>query len=525
MSEEKCSCGREAEIEGKWCTLHAPIEKKNPEDFWVKFKTYFENALEEYEKAGNKSSILLDCSYFVFPPFGQWRFPKEIPFHIVFTNAVFYGDAEFAGIDFKGQALFVETQFRPCPESLLIKSYTQQDLSGYPGFADFKDSLFSLKANFADSKFFCVADFRKGGFLAEANFKGAEFYEKADFGSRVFEGKADFNFAEFEKCVYFSGSSFTRMAVFGRAIFKGETHFSELEFKSNGVFAGAEFYGNVYLELIVKEFERDSNGNIVKNEVAAKKIKDAEACVTLAYCHFFDKARVFTYKTSVRKWRFDGTSLIKDPGIFGFEETIWKTKGDNRKTLYDEELIGEGKITYERVGEIYRLLRQNFESRLAFDQASDFHIGQMEMLLADPVFPDSKKFFLRLYRLLSNFGEDPWRPLLWLIVVWYFGFLSLTTVTVTNTVPGLEEIINGDFVMPWGYVLNNVPTTLQDLITAIIGPFKIAWGNIGVAFKNFIVFPQRQAPAIYFVINTLQKLAGGTLITFAILALRRAFRR
>jgi len=493
MDGKNCWCGRDAETKEGDCIFHASIDKKKPKDFWERFEIYFEETLEEYEEAETKAVILFDCSYFVFPPFGEWKFPKEIPFHIVFTNAVFYGDAEFAGIEFKGQALFVETQFHPCPEFLLIKMYTTMGTFEYPGFANFSGSLFSLKANFADSKFFCVADFRKGRFLAEVNFRGAEFHENADFKLRVFEGETNFNFAEFERGVYFNGSSFTKKVEFGKAVFKRETFFSGSEFRNKGVFAGTEFYDYIYLEQVVKEFERDADGNIVKVGGGSKKVKDGEACIDFVYNRFFDKAKVYTYKTSVRKWRFEGTYAIKDPGIFGFEETVWKTEGDKRKTVYEEELIGSEDITYERVGEIYRLLRLNFESRLAYEKASDFHVGQMEMLLLDSDVPLSKKVFLLAYRLISNYGESVLLPLFWLI---YFAAI---------------------FACFWSY-LGFYPEVggpkCYDFYAAILH-----------TMKTYFTLPSGDVPVTEFLMGIAQRLVGGTFITFAILALKRAFKR
>jgi len=525
MGGKNCWCGRDAETKEGDCIFHAPIDKKKPKDFWERFKTYFEETIKEYEEAENKAVILFDCSYFVFPPFGEWRFPKEIPFHITFTNAVFYGDAEFAGLEFKGQVVFVATEFRRCPEFLLIKMYTTMGTLEYPGFANFNEAVFSSIANFAGSKFYCVAKFQRGAFLSEANFNGAEFYEEADFAQRVFEEDANFNNAAFTGDTFFVNTLYKRNAGFRRAKFKGETYFSESEFRQRGFFIGIECFNYLFFDRSVNSYARDAKNEVIRDDENNKVILDPEAEIELTYCHFYDKSEVYAYKTSVRKWRFTGTTAIKNPEIFGFEETIWKTEGDERKTVHEEDLIGEEEITCERVGEIYRLLRLNFESRLAFDQASDFHIGQMEMLLADPGFRDSKKFFLRLYRLLSNFGESPYRPLAWLLVVWYFGFLALTAVTLTNTISGIEDVINDNYVMPWEYASINVPATSEAFLASSIATLKLFWGNICLAFKNFIVFPGREDPTICFIINTIQKLAGGTLITFAILALRRAFRR
>ncbi len=518
MSGKNCWCGRDAETKEGDCIFHAPIDKKKPKDFWERFKTYFEETLKEYEEAENKAVILFDCSYFVFPPFGEWRFPKEIPFHITFTNAVFYGDAEFAGLEFTGQVVFVATEFRRCPEFLLIKMYTTMGTLEYPGFADFSESLFSLKANFADSKFFCVADFRKGRFLAEANFRGAEFHEEADFRGNFFGGKAIFSNAKFLGETRFTTAVFKEATLFHRATFKGETYFSEAEFRRRGLFIGIECFNYLFLDRVVNNYARDAKSEFIRDEENNIKIIIPEAEIDLTYCHFYDKSEVYTYKTSVRKWRFTGTTAIKNPGIFGFEETIWKTEGDKRKTVREEDLIGEEEMTYERVGEIYRLIRQNFESRLAFEQASDFHVGQMEMLLADPRFPDSKKFFLRIYKYVSNYGEDVIRPLGWLLTLWYVSFVMLTIVSFANEIAGISDLIKGNFIYPWEYISIKLPIDNLE-------PIKFLWGKFWSAFKNFITLPPREAPAIDFLINTAQKLTGGALLTFAILALRRAFRR
>jgi uncharacterized protein YjbI with pentapeptide repeats len=508
MSERRCSCGREAEIEGRYCIFHAPINKKKPKDFWVRFKTYFEENLEEYKKAENKAAFIFNCAYFVFPPFGEWRFPKEIPFNITFTNAVFYGDAEFTGLEFKGQVVFVATEFRRCPEFLLIKMYTTMGTLEYPGFANFNEAVFSSIANFAGSKFYCVAKFHKGEFLSDAVFNSVEFHEEADFHGNFFGEKAMFSEALFLGETRFTTAVFKEDAYFQRATFKGETYFSESEFRQRGLFIGIECFNYLFFDRVVNTYARDANNEFIRDVENNKKIIVPEAEIELTYCHFYDKSEVYTYKTPVRKWRFIGTTAIKNPEIFGFEETVWKTEGDKRKTVYEEDLIGEEEITYERVGEMYRLLRRNFESNLAYEAASDFHIGEMEMLLAGNVLTKPKLFFLRWYKRLSNFGESVGRPLIWFGGLW----LLFAVIWSLKGFPYNGGSVNFDLTWPW-------------LISPDLEMAKDVGRSLLYSFKTFLTVPNLKEGVVSQTLGAVQRLAGVSVITLFILALRRAFRR
>lgn len=328
MSGKNCWCGRDAETKEGYCIFHAPIDKKKTKDFWERFKTYFEETLEEYGEAENKAVILFDCSYFVFPPFGEWKFPREIPFHITFVNALFYGDADFAGTEFKGQAVFVATQFHPCPEFLLLKGYPQQDLSEYPGYANFNESVFSSRATFAGSKFYCVAKFQKGGFLSDAIFNSVEFHEEVDFARRVFEGEAKFVDAKFYGETFFVASVFKGKSNFSAATINGATYFSESEFRVEGLFNGIECFNYVFFDRLVNEYERDGKGKFIKDKDNNKIPKTPAAEILLLHGHFYEKAKVYLPHTLLKSGPSSALARLRIPRY----STSFKPNGERKAT-------------------------------------------------------------------------------------------------------------------------------------------------------------------------------------------------
>lgn len=94
------------------------------------------------------------------------------------------------------------------------------------------------------------------------------------------------------------------------------------------------------------------------------------------------------------------------------------------------------KVNYEEVLYLYRALRMNYEGRLQFHEAGDFHIGEMETrrlaLLQDKsqniVIRLFKYFFMWLYKMLSGYGERYLRAAgSFFVIVAVFAILFMAT--------------------------------------------------------------------------------------------------
>ncbi|GAH52263.1 unnamed protein product, partial [marine sediment metagenome] len=179
-----------------------------------------------------------------------------------------------------------------------------------------------------------------------------------------------------------------------------------------------------------------------------------------------------------------------------------------RKQTRDEELLEDGEVTYEDCAEVYRLIRFNYESRLAYEQASDFHVGQMEIMLKSLANDNPKKWFLRLYKYVSNFGESVGRPLIWFGGLW----LLFSLFWAFNGFPYNGGYVDFDLAWPW-------------LMSPDVEMAKDIGRSVLYSLKTFLTLPDLKEGVVSQTIGAVQRLAGASVITLFILALRRAFRR
>jgi hypothetical protein len=119
--------------------------------------------------------------------------------------------------------------------------------------------------------------------------------------------------------------------------------------------------------------------------------------------------------TSSVRWR----TRENNRGIAVFEETI------PLKGYFGEELERNGQRDFRAVAQIYQKLKLNYDSRLDYWTANEFHFGEMEMKrLAAPT--DGKLLWLRrwlhrnlslvaLYRYASDYGNSYLKPVSWML--------------------------------------------------------------------------------------------------------------
>lgn len=95
-----------------------------------------------------------------------------------------------------------------------------------------------------------------------------------------------------------------------------------------------------------------------------------------------------------------------------FHNVKWlKKKGSfiNRTTIVDEETLDEY-ANYQDVSRIYNQLRKNYESKLLFNEASRFFVGEMEAIRKSLLKEDDIKSKLAsigyfVYKWLALYGE------------------------------------------------------------------------------------------------------------------------
>jgi hypothetical protein len=98
-----------------------------------------------------------------------------------------------------------------------------------------------------------------------------------------------------------------------------------------------------------------------------------------------------------------------------------------RYMIIDEALLGKSKnTTYEEVSKIYNQLRKNYESKLLFNEASNFFIGEMEAIRKSLWNAGTRREKMAsipyfIYKALALYGESYFLPL----VIWTPALIGL----------------------------------------------------------------------------------------------------
>jgi|GEM_PF-1381055 len=452
-----------AEEEIDCCIFHALMETKNEhlDKFWADFEDLFAQAEERIESAETeeeKKNVWLECYGFVFPDTGERFKERKFPFLVNMMHARFSGDANFLNARFSDEAFFQRVTF---------EGNTYFQVVQFSGDVDFCLAQFSKDAYFQVTQFSGTADFQCARFLGDADFLNVQFKEKVTFQSAFVTGKVQFDETEFLKEADFRSISTDKRGLGGRELGPGKLHFDDVYFH-------------------VPERVPVSGKATVNKELL---------------------------KTDLSRWSFRGTNI---EGV-RFVEPCWPDEKERkgRKRTLDEERAEKGKISWAEAGEVYRKLRKNFEDNLAYEAASDFHVGQMECRLKDA----NRKLWDRgltlAYKLVSGYGENIGRPFLWLIGFFTF-FTGLFLITGFPAADGsgvdwawgFKGFLSHEW---WGQLWQGISFTLRSSVS-----FAVPRYTEGVDAKVGATLP-----ALMF----FWKVFAVTIVTFFVLALRRRFRR
>lgn len=176
----------------------------------------------------------------------------------------------------------------------------------------------------------------------------------------------------------------------------------------------------------------DNGSNIQYKFIAEKENENIKI-----YRDFVDIPITFAFATFRKRVRFVGTlnkaalSLLElgsvsfkgvDLSNTEFHNVNWLKEKESflitRNAIVDEKLMGKD-TSYEDVAKIYNQLRKNYESRLLFNEASHFFVGEMEAIRKSNLKGKSrtKKLYSLghlIYKYLALYGESAFLPL----VVW-----------------------------------------------------------------------------------------------------------
>lgn len=416
-----------------YCIFHAPMEAKkdNIDEFWEMFETHFEKTIKEFQSTAEEEDrrAFLDCCGFVFPATNDRLIGREFPYNVYLAYAIFEGEVSFGNADFLGavnlyNAVFkdkVSFNFTKFYSTLvlddatfkkvtffhtLFDGYVFMDNIEFEDEVNFQINTFKDIVTFSNTSFNKPVEFRQVEFESETMFNSSKFYDKTEFSNVNFKNDTNLHFAEFHKSSKFSDVSFS-----GEADFAYSKVFKKLEFE------GTEFAKKTNFRNL-RTFFRDIEG---------KTYGPGHVLIRNVYFHRPDRVLIGGPETALKRWSFAGSRVdkvvfvketwpLKKPFIYRFVKWLPPSlKPRGRKAVLDEMIAKKGEITWQEAEEVYRNLRLNYENRLAYETAGDFHYGQMECRRRDK---KNRRWWDRwltlLYRIFFSYGESISKPLIWL---------------------------------------------------------------------------------------------------------------
>ena len=483
------------------CLMHSKDPNKGAgelfEAFWQEFEVILEAA------GGNEAH------------FEGFSFPKldlvERRFEAIcwFERAIFTQDALFTGATFTRNANF--------------------DFATFTQNASFRDATFTQGANFIGATFTRDAHFSSATFTQNANFGGATFTQDSNFTRATFTQGANFSDAAFAQDAFFTYATFTQDASFIGATFAQDANFRDATFTENADFEETGFSGTASWQdcrfLKGATFRRTTFAPQLAGMPSAvfalaslsypRKIIFDDVDLSRALFHNCDVSEVW-FTSSVR-WAKRGSH-----GVGVFEESI--------PLEHATGLQRDGERDYRAIAQICQQLKKNYDSRLDYWTANEFHFGEMEMKrLVTPT--EGSLLWLRRwmhpwlsltawYRYASDYGNSYRRPMLWFLAV-------LLLFAVLFPLPGV------------GLRRSGANNTVEETYSSVWRPGSSAKQNlqgesklvgksmlVAVDMATFQRNPE-YAPAYPWgrVLAIAETLLTSTLFALFLLAIRRQFRR
>jgi hypothetical protein len=195
----------------------------------------------------------------------------------------------------------------------------------------------------------------------------------------------------------------------------------------------------------------------------------------------------------------------------------------NRTTIADEETLDEYR-NYQDVSAIYNQLRKNYESKLLFNEASNFFVGEMEAIRKSHLngSPRQKMASMAysIYKGLSLYGESYFLPLVvWtpivigIFVAWRFMTGQCSVESITDTSQILSNLTS---------ILSNLTSTKMAVATSHATAPKCGPLDPFIdSFAAYFQFPRSSTNPI----DTIERILSIPILGTAFIAVRRKFER
>jgi uncharacterized protein YjbI with pentapeptide repeats len=475
-----------------------------------------------------------ECSFY------QTTFDEKTWLH---KGTVFKGEAVFSSANFNGPAT-IEASFEGVAEFEGTTFEKETDLSGtvfsnqtrwkkavIKGNCEFYGTIFKQIAVF-EMTFEGTADFEGAEFEAEANFSNARFkkavnlhtlFKRSLFLDTIFEQEVDFSHAIFVEEAAFTKTKFLGNADFTGVTFNGETTFAFPEFRKLAIFVGTRFQGR--LSFSGPSFRADDT---------------LEPGPVFSLARFSDESNARFYRTDLSHALFHNC----DVDNVTFSSVVWRKRPETKKLMAFEEVIPledgqvsalrleDGSRDYGLIAQLYQRLKKNYDDRLDYWAADDFHYGEMEMQrLAVPTLGPLlglRQFYHRhlslaaWYRRGSSYGNSYVRPAGWLLFVLVL-FAALFPLT------GLQRVAaNPAAAVPAPLTYRSVWPARSPLHDKVWAEMKLL-GRSELASVDTASFQKSSEYVPTYpwgrVLAIAEMLLTATLLALFLLAIRRQFRR
>lgn len=293
----------------------------------------------KYTIYNNDQSKALMCVGFHIP--GELNFDLLTPEILIYTEEKKKSDPNFNPKKFIDSAYFTRAEFH---QKVTFKDFK------FHGYANFHYARFHKHAIFSNTKF-----------LVEANFSNAHFMDNAYFtGTPRRSTDGESKFTTFEDNVIFYHAIFEKPAFFSGVEFKGyKTNFTHIDFKDDVDFDPSAYEKPMfpvkgYQELPIK----------FDDTTFRKRVR------------FLGEPASPLFLGSISLKSVDLTNAVFHNVSWIKTGIVWK-----RNAILDELRLPYIKSpNFDDVSGIYNQLRKNYEANLFYDDASDFYVGNMEII-------------------------------------------------------------------------------------------------------------------------------------------------
>jgi uncharacterized protein YjbI with pentapeptide repeats len=372
-------------------------------------------------------------------------------------------------------------------------------------------------------------EYKKDTFFLWATFSG-----EADFSEATFSGEADFWSAMFSGDADFREATFSGNADFREATFSGKTWFHSTRFKKPVGFAHCK---------VAKEAEVVFDGEELREVNEEMFLGEAD----FTSCSFAEPKNIKFRKVSLQKCKF----LETDVSAVQFVDVTWEEKPkyfglSSRNAVHDEvsnktdnnynliaqlyrrlqakrnavrdEASNKKNNNYSLIAQLYRRLQANYINNYNYAEASDFYIGEQEMMRKAKGKIRQYLSTSFLYKLISYYGESYWQPLILLsfVLLFFTGIFLYNGINLGSTPQAstVAETVNYE----WSWSPRDFLLVKSDYWEAFAVNFLL------ITFIRSEISEHLPSTWMRFVIG-IESLIVIALVTFIILALRRRFKR